>query len=367
MTIQYVDPPTGARGYLVIDSLVGGIAAGGLRVKEDVTEAQVTALARNMTLKQAAVGIRVGGAKAGLAADPRDPSHKDILKRFMMALKPLFLHMYSCGPDMNTNLTELEEIGRSMGVPCLKIAVARSRGIPDDEFLRRYALFDAMVDGGYTVNQLRSASAANASIAVVLKRLGVAPSDARVAIQGSGNVGGAVAHLLHQQSIRVVSWADDRKTRVDARGLPVPELLAGRELGRLPSAADPQPPSDQVLTADCEVLVLAAVSDALRAADVPRLKCKGIVVGANLALTEEVQRDLHRAGILVVPDLVASVGGSLAVEALYETDPRDGQSILDHVERRASAIVDALLAESAERDLAPRDVLNERLRQPAAR
>jgi glutamate dehydrogenase (NAD(P)+) len=88
LSIAYTDPVEGTRGYLVIDRLVHGLAAGGLRVHPQVTLEEVTELARNMTVKQAVVGIEVGGAKAGLAMDPGAPERAQVLTRFMEHLRP---------------------------------------------------------------------------------------------------------------------------------------------------------------------------------------------------------------------------------------------------------------------------------------
>jgi glutamate dehydrogenase/leucine dehydrogenase len=85
-----------------------------------------------------------------------------------------------------------------------------------------------------------------------------------------------------------------------------------------------------------------------------------VVSAANLALRGEVEDELHRRGLVVIPDLVASAGGSLAVEALYEGEPRVGEDILVHVERRMRAVVGELLAESARRGVPPRRAARER-------
>jgi glutamate dehydrogenase/leucine dehydrogenase len=78
------------------------------------------------------------------------------------------------------------------------------------------------------------------------------------------------------------------------------------------------------------------------------------VEAANLALEPDVEGALHAAGVLVVPDLIAGVGGSLAIEALYAADPRDGQAILDHVTRRAGEIARDCLARSRTSGRSPR-------------
>lgn len=345
MVVEIVDPSTGVRGALVIDRLVGGVAAGGLRISPSADRAELSALAAAMTRKQAAYGIQVGGAKAGIQMAPDHPQRAAILRRFMALLRPIIAANWSVGPDMNTSMRELEAIGRELGLPSLKIAVGRARGLADDDFLRRYALFEAPI-GAWTVNQLRGPAAVKAAVLALLGHLGIAPGAARVAIQGAGTMGGGAAHLLAEAGVPVVAWADDQRCLLGQDGLPVPELLAARAGGRLPARPD-EAPSSAILAAECDVLVLAAISRAIAPAAVAGLRCRGIVEAANLALDDEVAAAIADAGIVVVPGVLASAGGSLAVEALYAGDPRRGEDVLGHVERRAGAEIASLLARAA--------------------
>src|SRR6187431_3200791 len=89
LVLRFFDRPTGICGFLVIDRLIGGVAAGGLRISPDLDEAVLSALARNMSYKQAVAGIRVGGAKSGLRMDPADPRRREVLCRFLRALRPM--------------------------------------------------------------------------------------------------------------------------------------------------------------------------------------------------------------------------------------------------------------------------------------
>jgi glutamate dehydrogenase (NAD(P)+) len=130
--------------------------------------------------------------------------------------------------------------------------------------------------------------------------------------------------------------------------------------GRLPSDSNAETPA-QVLTTDCDVLVLAAVSHAVSAATVPELGCRALVAGANLGLSDEIEQSLATKGVLVVPDLVAGAGGSLAVEALYRGNPRTGSDIIEHVSRRVRAIVHDVLPASIERAITPRELILSRL------
>lgn len=361
MVVEVLDPLTGVRGALVIDRLVGGIAAGGLRVQPGVDRGHLAELAAAMTRKQAAYGIEVGGAKAGLDMPADHPQRPAVLRRFLAALRPLIEARWSVGPDVNTSMVELEALGRDLGLPSLKICVGRARGLDDAEFLRRYALFDEPLDG-WTINQLRGPAAVKAALEAALAHLGAPIAGARVAVQGAGTMGGGAARLIAAAGARVVAWADDRRCLVDPAGLDVDDLLARRVDGRLPAGGAEAPPA-AVLGAECDALVLAAIARGLSADQAASLRCRVIVEAANLALDDAAARAVEDAGVLVIPDVLASAGGSLAVEALYAAAPSSGADIIAHVERRVAAVVTPLLLAAA-RARAPVRAL---VRQPPPR
>ncbi|HLV03058.1 MAG TPA: Glu/Leu/Phe/Val dehydrogenase dimerization domain-containing protein, partial [Actinomycetaceae bacterium] len=84
--VEWTDPVTGARGYLVVHTLVGGLATGGTRMRAGCTLAEVADLARGMATKTAVFGLPVGGAKGGVDLDPRDPRATGVLERFFTAM-----------------------------------------------------------------------------------------------------------------------------------------------------------------------------------------------------------------------------------------------------------------------------------------
>jgi glutamate dehydrogenase (NAD(P)+) len=355
LVLRWTDRPTGIWGALVIERLIGGAAAGGLRISPDLDEAALSALARNMSYKQAVAGIRVGGAKSGLRMDPADPRRREVLGRFLRALRPMIAEHYSVGPDVNTTMAELDALAREVGIGSLKFAVAKSRGIDAATWERRYGLFEERV-GDATVNELRAATGTAAAVARLAAELKI-EGPFSISIQGAGNMGGATARVLAEEGARVVAWADDEKCLLDESGLDVAALLRGRSLGRLPRRNGARD-RESVLEAPCDVLVLAAISRAIPREGVGRLRARGVVAAANLALEREVERALFEAGIWVVPDVIASVGGSLAVEALYAGDPRSGRDVLEHVRRRADGLTGKMIEEARACACEPRVVVD---------
>lgn len=170
--VHITERTTALRATVIVDSVALGPAIGGVRMAPDVTTAECFGLARAMTWKNAAAGLRHGGGKAVIAADPLMPDHEKepLLRAFAHAIADL--DDYIPGPDMGTDETCMawvhDEIGRSVGLP------AALGGIPLDEI-------------GATGYGLA------ASIDVAAEHIGMSLAGARVAVQGFGAVGRHVA------------------------------------------------------------------------------------------------------------------------------------------------------------------------------
>ena len=116
--VYLYEPRSGMKGIVVIDNIAAGPAIGGIRMAPDVTTDEVFRLARAMTWKNALAGLRHGGGKAGILADPKTPNKEQLIRHFAQAIE--HLHGYIPGPDMGTDETAMawvrDEIGRSVGL-----------------------------------------------------------------------------------------------------------------------------------------------------------------------------------------------------------------------------------------------------------
>lgn len=333
LVVNYTDPQENIKGYLVINDLKDGLAAGGMRIQKGLKVETLMELANNMTFKQRAAGIDVGGAKSGLDMDPEHPRRDAVVKGFLMALRPLLLECYNMGPDLNTTMADLERIAKSCDIPSLKLAVGRRRGLTDAEFLRRYNLFENK-SGIMSINQLRAPQTVATCVTSLLGHLKLNKANAKICIQGAGNMGAGLAYLLTRAGVKISGWSDSEKCYIDPKGLPVEKLLMESKNGILPSNVGLKiVPRDELLKENCDVLVLAAISRAFGHERVNDLQCKAIVEAANLALEPDVEEKFHQRGIIVIPDLIASVGGSIAVQATYKTNPQTGEDILKYVDQ----------------------------------
>ena len=108
VVFEWRDTETEAEGWIVINSLRGGAAAGGTRMRVGVTKDEVLALAKTMEVKFTISGPDIGGAKSGINFNPQDPRKKEVLERWFAATKPLLKTYYGTGGDMN--IDEVDEV-----------------------------------------------------------------------------------------------------------------------------------------------------------------------------------------------------------------------------------------------------------------
>ena len=106
---EWSDSLSEAKGWVVINSLKGGAAGGGTRMRKGLNKHEVISLAKTMEIKFTVAGPSIGGAKSGINFDPNDPRKKDVLRRWFQAIKPLLKNYYGTGGDLN--IDEINELG----------------------------------------------------------------------------------------------------------------------------------------------------------------------------------------------------------------------------------------------------------------
>ena len=123
VVFHWKDIETDAEGWIVINSLRGGAAAGGTRMRIGVTKNEVLALAKTMEVKFTVSGPAIGGGKSGINFDPKDPRKEDVLKRWYAAAKPLLKTYYGTGGDMNVD--EVHEVPLVLAPALVEAAVVQ--------------------------------------------------------------------------------------------------------------------------------------------------------------------------------------------------------------------------------------------------
>jgi glutamate dehydrogenase (NAD(P)+) len=312
LRLTWTDSVTGRHGYVVIDRLIDGIAGGGTRMRAGVTLEEVERLARNMSIKNGAVRLPGGGAKGGLDIDPHHPEARPLLKRFVQAMRPMLEACWGTAEDMGTTQDLLDAVFREVGMRASVEASLNHSGDPEAALARLARGLQTQV-GGIGMGDLVGGYGVAAAAAAAVEHRGGRLEGMRASIQGFGAMGGSSARYLAALGVRVVAVADVNGTVANEEGLDVERLLASRTaLGDIDRAAlregDRQLERDAWLSAEAEILVPAAVADAITEATVDRVQAAYVVEAANIPTTEGAGRSLFERGVTVVPDFVANGG-----------------------------------------------------------
>jgi len=292
-------------GYRVQHNDARGPLKGGLRYHPQVDLDEVRGLAALMTWKTAVVDIPYGGAKGGVAVDPAACSTRElerITRRFVDAIHDLFGPDVDIpAPDMGTSADEMAWIMNQYGKyhgfspACVTGKPVDYHGIPGREEATGRGV------GALTLK--------------LLGRLGHRIPGTRVAIQGFGNVGTHAAKFLHDAECRVVAVGDASASFYRAEGLDVLETLrhARERGGRLAGfTGGDSITAAELLAADCDVLIPAALGGVLTTANAAAVKAPIIIEAANAPVEPDADAIFADRGVLVLPDILANAGGVTA-------------------------------------------------------
>ncbi len=290
-------------GYRVQHNYSRGPCKGGIRYGPDVNIDEVRALAAWMTWKCAVVDVPFGGGKGGVICDPRVLSKTElerITRRYTAAILDILGPDRDVpAPDMNTNEQTMAWVMDTYSMHVRKTTTAVVTGKP-------------IALGGSRGRAEATGRGVLFITREACKKLGIRPQDARVVVQGSGNVGGIGAMLLHREGYKIISMSDQYGAILNEKGFDVPAVLAHlKTTGKLSGFKDAQSiPGDKTqLEIPCEVLVPAATENQISTENVARIRTKLIVEGANGPCTAAASRMLDERGIMVVPDILANAGG----------------------------------------------------------
>jgi glutamate dehydrogenase (NAD(P)+) len=291
------------RGYRVQHSTVRGPAKGGIRYHPEVSLGEVGALAEAMSYKTAIAGLPFGGAKGGVAIDPTGLAAGEcerLTRKFVERLAPLIgPHVDVPAPDAGTSAETMawfmDEYGRHAPQSAAVVTgkpVACGGAVGRDEAT------------GRGVMVLTRLAAADCELDL---------SEARIVVQGMGNVGGNAARLLADAGARIVGVADASACLYASEGVDVRAVRAHiARTGVLDGYRQPglsRVPADRFMGLECDVLIPAALGGVIHAGNAADVKARLIVEGANLPTTPAADEILAQRGVTVVPDLVANAGG----------------------------------------------------------
>jgi glutamate dehydrogenase/leucine dehydrogenase len=376
LTVEWNDSETEARGWLVINSLRGGAAGGGTRMRAGLTRREVVYLAKTMELKFAFSGPAIGGAKSGIDFDPTDPRREGVLRRWFQAMAPLLASCYGPGGDLNVDeVRDVIPCCAAVGVGHPQAGVVRGHLKPDaagwerirhalDVGVKAEVRGEDGVDGsGLSVADLVTGYGLARSVIHLYEAQGRSVRGARVLVEGFGAVGGPCALYLAREGAVVVGIADRDKSLVAPQGLSAREvesLLVRRDDKLLPEQPGLLRGEDRARfwETPAEVLIAAAAGGTVDEAALARLAASGVEViacGANQPFREaqlgatRVQRDADRR-FAVVPDVVANCGMARAFSYLMVdgADPRP-ESVFRAVDETIHGALTEILERTAGR------------------
>jgi glutamate dehydrogenase (NAD(P)+) len=317
LEITWTDPVTSRKGYVVIDRLVRGMASGGLRLRQDCSLEEVRGLAQGMTRKEALVydpadrHLPLGGGKGGIDIDPNDPEAPEVLKRFLGAILPIVRSQWNTGEDFGLRQETIDRVVADLGLPSTIEAALASIDDADDARQRIADAFAVRVDGVSLGDLVGGYGVAQAAL-VTAARLGIPAASATAVVQGFGSIGGAAARYLAKAGVKVIAVADRDGLIRNDDGLDIEALLASRDLfGVIDRSAlgpgDVTGHRDEWLDVPCDLLVPSAMSYVITAEDLPRLRTRAVIEGANMPTLPDAEAALTARGIPVVPDFLANV------------------------------------------------------------
>ena len=289
-------------GYRVQHNFARGPAKGGIRYAPDVSLDEVRALAAWMTWKCAVVNVPFGGAKGGIICDPQQMSMGELermTRRYAAELLDFIGPEKDVpAPDMNTNEQTMAWIMDTYSMHARHTVNAVVTGKPIDlggSAGRREATGRGIL---FVVNE-------------AIKRYKMTPAETRVVVQGSGNVGGIGAELLHKAGYKVVAISDIHGGIYNPNGIDIPKALGYLRTTRSFEGYEGVEfvNNQELLELECDVLVPAATENQIKSENADRLKCKVLAEGANGPTTAAADEILHEKGIFVIPDILANAGG----------------------------------------------------------
>ena len=333
---EWKDKYTDAEGWIVINSLRGGAAAGGTRMRIGVTRDEVLALAKTMEIKFTVAGPPIGGGKSGINFDPRDPRKKEVLERWYAAAKPLLKTYYGTGGDMNVDeVHEVMPICKQNGIlfPLegivnghhkkdkngkMKIIHQLSQGVPlivtDSKLTPDSKL-------KYSVGDLITGYGVSEAILHYYNIWGGDISGKKVIIKGWGNVAGAAAYYLSQSGAIIVGIIDKSGGLINHEGFSFNEiksLLTNRSSNFLESEkiVSFEEINEKIWSIGAEIFVPAAASRLLNQNQLDMMIDNGLEVissGANVPFADKeiffgpISKSADER-ISVIPDFIANCG-----------------------------------------------------------
>ena len=346
VVFEWKDEHTNAEGWIVINSLRGGAAAGGTRMRVGVTRNEVLSLAKTMEVKFTVAGPPIGGGKSGINFDPRDPRKKEVLQRWYAAAKPLLKTYYGTGGDMNVDevhevIPMCEEQGilfplegivnghhRKDEKGKMKIINQLKAGVP---LIVKETNLTPDPNKDYSVGDLITGYGVSEAILHYYNIYGGEVKGKRVIVQGWGNVAGAAAYYLSQAGAIIVGIIDIGGGVINTEGFSfseIKDLLTNRTSNFLEAEnmMSFEEVNKKIWSVGAEIFVPAAASRLISQSQLNQMIDGGLEVissGANVPFADKeiffgpISKSADER-VSVLPDFIANCGMARVFAYLME-------------------------------------------------
>ena len=288
--------------YRVQHSTTRGPAKGGIRYHPQVTLGEVKALATWMTWKCAVVNIPFGGGKGGVTCDPKHMTQGELermTRRYTSAILPLI------GPDQDIPAPDVYTNSQTMAWIMDTYSMTKGFTIPGVVTGKPISL------GGSLGRNEATGRGVFYTIGSACEYLGMALKGATVAVQGFGNAGSIAAQLLFEAGAKIIAVSDSAGCIYNKNGLDIPDLIHMKALtGHVSGFPESEAIAPAALLAmNCDILVPAALENAITAENASTVRARIIAEAANGPITPAADRILESRDAFVIPDILCNAGG----------------------------------------------------------
>ena len=336
VVFEWKDTLTDAEGWVVINSLRGGAAGGGTRMRKGLDKREVESLAKTMEVKFTVSGPAIGGAKSGINFDPADPRKKEVLARWYQAVIPLLKNYYGTGGDLNVDeIHEVIPMTEACGLwhPQEGVINGHFKSSVNDKIKQigqlRYGVAKVIEDKNfspdlskkYVVADMITGYGVAVSIAHYYSIYGGDLKGKKAIVQGFGNVGAAAAFYLTQMGAKVVGIIDRVGGLINEQGFSMEEMtklfndraqntLVAQKL--IPFAEI----NESIWQTSADIFVPAAASRLVTKDQVEKMMASGlslIACGANVPFADQEIffgpiSDFADDHLSIIPDFIANCG-----------------------------------------------------------
>jgi glutamate dehydrogenase/leucine dehydrogenase len=360
IVFEWKDAETDAEGWVVINSLRGGAAGGGTRMRKGLDKREVESLAKTMEVKFTVSGPPIGGAKSGINFDPADPRKASVLQRWYAAVMPLLKYYYGTGGDLNVDeLHEVIPITEDVGIWHPQEGVFTGHYKPTEAQkvnrigqLRQGVVkiiedekFSPSLAKKYTIADMCTGYGVAQAVKHFYELWGGSLEGKRAVVQGWGNVGAAAGFYLAQMGVKIVGIVSHEGGMINQKGYSfedVRELVVNRIGNKLTS--DELLPFDvvnqKIWDLEFEIFIPAAASRLITKDQVDRMIASKVEVfscGANVPFADP-EIFFGPTGLYadekfsILPDFIANCGMARVFAYFMENEVKmDDSSIFNDI------------------------------------